>query len=72
MRYGEPVIKRSVPLALALISVSNPKLSILEMLSKFSHDSDAEVAYNAIFALGLVGAGKYFYYCHSFVEYIFH
>ncbi|GIY46159.1 26S proteasome non-ATPase regulatory subunit 2 [Caerostris darwini] len=57
LRYGEPVIKRSVPLALALISASNPKLNILETLSKFSHDSDAEVAYNAIFALGLVGAG---------------
>lgn len=57
LRYGEPVIKRSVPLALALISASNPKLNILETLSKFSHDSDVEVAYNAIFALGLVGAG---------------
>lgn len=26
-------------------------------MSKFSHDSDAEVAHNAIFAMGLVGAG---------------
>jgi 26S proteasome regulatory complex component len=46
-----------VPLALGLISVSNPKLSILDTLSKFSHDSDSEVAHNAIFAMGLVGAG---------------
>jgi hypothetical protein len=37
--------------------VSNPKLSILDTLSKFSHDSDSEVAHNAIFAMGLVGAG---------------
>lgn len=57
LRYCEPVVKRSVPLALALISVSNPKLNILETLSKFSHDTDPEVAYNAIFALGMVGAG---------------
>ncbi|XP_064476631.1 26S proteasome non-ATPase regulatory subunit 2-like [Ornithodoros turicata] len=57
LRYGEPVIKRSVPLALALISVSNPRLNILETLSKFSHDSDHEVAHNAIFGLGVVGAG---------------
>lgn len=57
LRYGEPIIKRAVPLALALISVSNPKLNILETLSKFSHDSDPEVTYNAIFALGIVGAG---------------
>ena len=57
LRYCEPVIRRSVPLALGLISVSNPKLNILDTLSKFSHDSDMEVAHNAIFAMGLVGAG---------------
>nr|NVI77480.1 regulatory particle non-ATPase 1 [Cucujiformia]NVI77513.1 regulatory particle non-ATPase 1 [Cucujiformia] len=57
LRYCEPVIRRAVPLALGLISVSNPKLNILDTLSKFSHDSDSEVAHNAIFAMGLVGAG---------------
>lgn len=57
LHYGEPVIKRAVPLALGLISLSNPKLNILDTLSKFSHDSDAEVAHNSIFAMGLVGAG---------------
>lgn len=57
LRYGEPMIKRAVPLALALISVSNAKINILETLSKFSHDSDTEVACNAIFAMGIIGAG---------------
>jgi len=57
MRYCEPIIRRAVPLALALISVSNPQLPILDTLSKFSHDADAEVAHNAIFGLGLIGAG---------------
>lgn len=57
IRYGEPVIRRAVPLALSLLSVSNPQLNILETLSKFSHDSDADTAHNAIFAMGLVGAG---------------
>ncbi|KAL9904045.1 regulatory particle non-ATPase 1 [Glossina fuscipes fuscipes] len=57
LRYCEPCIRRAVPLALGLISASNPKLNILDALSKFSHDSDAEVAHNAIFAMGLVGAG---------------
>merc|ERR1739848_779182 len=57
MRYCEPVIRRAVPLALALTSVSNPKLTLLDTLSKFSHDSDAEVAQNAIFGLGMIGAG---------------
>ena len=44
-RYCEPVIRRAVPLALGLISVSNPQLNILDTLSKFSHDSDAEVSF---------------------------
>ncbi|UXI16019.1 hypothetical protein NH340_JMT01962 [Sarcoptes scabiei] len=57
LRYGDSIIKRSVPLALALTSISNPKLNLLETLSKFSHDSDNEVACNAIFAMGLIGAG---------------
>ncbi|XP_047474955.1 26S proteasome non-ATPase regulatory subunit 2-like [Penaeus chinensis] len=57
LRYCEPVIRRAVPLALGLISVSNPRLNILDTLSKFSHDSDTDVAHNAIFAMGLVGAG---------------
>ncbi|KAH9424816.1 26S proteasome non-ATPase regulatory subunit 2 [Dermatophagoides pteronyssinus] len=57
LRYGDSMVKRSVPLALALTSISNPKLNLLETLSKFSHDSDSEVACNAIFAMGLIGAG---------------
>jgi len=57
MRYCEPVIRRAVPLALALTSVSNPQLPILDTLSKFSHDTDPEVAHNSIFGLGLIGAG---------------
>ena len=57
LRYGDTAIKRTVPLALALISVSNPKLNILETLSKFSHDTDIDVACNAIFAMGIIGAG---------------
>jgi len=57
LRYGELVIRRAVPLALALLSPSNPKLNILDTLSKFSHDSDPEVAHNAIFAMGIAGAG---------------
>ncbi|KAI0293986.1 26S proteasome regulatory complex non-ATPase subcomplex Rpn1 subunit [Russula brevipes] len=57
MHYGDPVIRKSVPLALGLVSASNPQLSILDILSKYSHDNDLAVALNAIFAMGLVGAG---------------
>ena len=44
-------------MAIGLLCASNPILSVLDTLSKLSHDSDAEVAYAAIFAMGLVGAG---------------
>ena len=57
MHYGEPTVRKAVPLALGLISASNPQLGILDTLSKYSHDSDLAVALNAIFAMGLVGAG---------------
>lgn len=57
MTYGDPTIRRSVPLALGLISASNPQPSILDTLSKYSHDSDLDVAINSILAMGLVGAG---------------
>ncbi|KAL3080112.1 hypothetical protein niasHS_013784 [Heterodera schachtii] len=56
-RYGDAAIRRAVPLALALLNTSNPQLTIIETLSKYSHDADTETARNAIFALGLVGAG---------------
>lgn len=59
LRYGEPTLRRAVPLALALISVSNPRLNILDTLSKFSHDADPEVSHNSIFAMGMVGSGEF-------------
>ncbi|EGO03572.1 hypothetical protein SERLA73DRAFT_83636 [Serpula lacrymans var. lacrymans S7.3] len=57
MHYGDPIIRKTVPLALGLVSASNPQLPILDTLSKYSHDNDLQVALNAIFAMGLVGAG---------------
>ena len=57
MHYGEPTIRRAVPLAIGLLSASNPVLTILDTLSKYSHDNDLDVALNAIYAMGLVGAG---------------
>ncbi|KAI9204312.1 armadillo-type protein [Polychytrium aggregatum] len=57
MHYGEPVIRRTVPLALGLLCASNPLVHVLDILSKYSHDNDPDVAISAIFAMGLVGAG---------------
>lgn len=51
-------MRKTVPLAMALCSISNPQMGMLDILNKYSHDSDDEVSYNAIFALGLIGAGS--------------
>ena len=57
MHYGEPNVRKAVPLAMALVSPSNPQMKVYDTLSRYSHDNDNDVAVNAIFAMGLVGAG---------------
>ncbi len=57
LHYGELPVRRAVPLALALLSVSNPDYAIIDQLSRLSHDADAEVAQCAIIGLGIVSAG---------------
>ncbi|KAK6350253.1 proteasome regulatory particle base subunit [Orbilia brochopaga] len=57
MHYGEGVIRKAVPLAMGLVSASNPQMRVYDTLSRYSHDNDNDVALNAIFAMGLVGAG---------------
>ncbi|KAJ6134005.1 hypothetical protein N7523_000327 [Penicillium sp. IBT 18751x] len=57
MHYGSPNIRRAVPLAMGLISPSNPQMKVYDTLSRYSHDNDNDVAINAIFAMGLCGAG---------------
>ncbi|PKS08980.1 hypothetical protein jhhlp_003593 [Lomentospora prolificans] len=57
MHYGAPNIRRAVPLAMGLVSPSNPQMKVYDTLSRYSHDNDRDVAVNAIFAMGLLGAG---------------
>ncbi|VFQ88011.1 unnamed protein product [Cuscuta campestris] len=57
LQYGEQNIRRAVPLALGILCVSNPKVNVMDTLSRLSHDSDAEVAMAAIVSMGLIGAG---------------
>eukprot|EP00657_Telonema_sp_P-1_P011677 TRINITY_DN704_c0_g1_i1.p1 TRINITY_DN704_c0_g1~~TRINITY_DN704_c0_g1_i1.p1 ORF type:complete len:858 (-),score=260.79 TRINITY_DN704_c0_g1_i1:183-2756(-) len=57
LQYGEPATRRGVPLALALLSISNPDLKVTDTLSKLTHDQDATTAQSAILALGLAAAG---------------
>ncbi|KAL8126786.1 hypothetical protein AgCh_013902 [Apium graveolens] len=57
LQYGEQNIRRSVPLALGLLCISNPKVNVMDTLSRLSHDADTEVAMAAVVSLGLIGAG---------------
>lgn len=57
MHYGQSNIRKAVPLAMGLISPSNPQMKVYDTLSRYSHDNDNDVAINAIFAMGLLGAG---------------
>lgn len=57
MHYGASNIRKAVPLAMGLLSPSNPQMKVYDTLSRYSHDNDNDVAINAIFAMGMCGAG---------------
>ncbi|XP_028108561.1 26S proteasome non-ATPase regulatory subunit 2 homolog A-like isoform X5 [Camellia sinensis] len=57
LRYGEQNIRKAVPLALGLLCISNPKVNVMDTLSRISHDTDIEVAMAAVISLGLIGSG---------------
>ncbi|AAS51298.1 ACR072Cp [Eremothecium gossypii ATCC 10895] len=57
MHYGNQHIRRVVPLAMGLVSVSDPQMKVFDTLSRFSHDPDLDVSINSIFAMGLCGCG---------------
>ena len=48
-------VKQVIPIA--MLHISDPDYSVIDILSKLSHDHDAGVSMAATFALGLVGAG---------------
>ncbi|KAF5744081.1 hypothetical protein HS088_TW08G00674 [Tripterygium wilfordii] len=57
LQYGEQNIRQAVPLALGLLCISNPKVNVMDTLSRLSHDTDSEVAMAAVISLGMIGAG---------------
>lgn len=57
LQYGEPIIKKTVPLAIGLLRISHPEVATMDLLSKLAYDTDVNVSMSSIFALGLIGAG---------------
>jgi len=58
LQYSELPVKRAVPLALAVLNISNPKIPVQDLLSKLAYDSDIELSHRAVLGLGLIGAGS--------------
>ena len=49
IQFGDVNIKKAVSLAMALLNLSNPKVTVIDSLTKFCHDTDKTVAMNANF-----------------------
>ena len=58
LQLGDVNIKKTVSLAMALLNLSNPKVNVIDSLTKFCYDTDKTVAMNAIFSMGLVSSGS--------------
>ena len=58
LQFGDINIKKTVSLAMALLNLSNPKVNVIDSLTKFCYDTDKTVAMNAIFSMGLVSSGS--------------
>lgn len=41
LHFGKAEKKRIVPIAYALLSISNPKINVMDILSKMAYDTDA-------------------------------
>jgi len=57
MQYGSKTVKNTVPLALAIMNLSNPSITIQDMISRMAHMEDPELAFRAIISMGLIGGG---------------
>nr|POE97082.1 26s proteasome non-atpase regulatory subunit 2 like b [Quercus suber] len=55
LQYGEQNIRRAVPLALGLLCISNPKVNVMDTLSRLSQDTDSEVAMAAVMSTKVFG-----------------
>ena len=58
LQFGDINTKKAVSLAIALLNLSNPKVQVIDSLTKFCYDTDRTVAMNAIFSMGLVSSGS--------------
>lgn len=58
LHTADPSAKRMVPLALAMLHLSNPQAECIETLDRFSRFQTTGMSANALLAAGLAGAGS--------------
>lgn len=57
LHFSNAENKKIIPIAVAALYLSNPKIPVVDLLQKMAYDSDQDMACRAILAMGLVGAG---------------
>jgi len=57
LQYCELEVKRALPIAIAMLNISNPSILATDLLSKLAHDEDLEMSLRAVYGLGLIGLG---------------
>lgn len=57
LQYCDLPVKRGVPIAIAILNISNPTIQATDLLSKLAHDEDKELSLRSILSMGLIGLG---------------
>ena len=57
LSYGENSIKKTAPLAIGLMSICNPDMTIADTLGKICFDKEKNVSESALLSLGIISAG---------------
>ena len=58
LQYCEPELKAVAPIMLSLLGIMEPSIQVTDLLYKLCFEEDKEMAFRAIFGLGLIGSGS--------------
>lgn len=58
LQYCEKDLKSVAPIMLTLLGIMEPSIQVTDLLYKLCFEEDKEMAYRAIFGLGLIGSGS--------------
>ena len=58
LQYCDAGLKAVAPIMLSLLGIMEPSIQVTDLLYKLSFEEDKEMAFRAIFGLGLIGSGS--------------